>query len=153
MTPHHLPGSRWFQWIQNLTVRVGVLTGVYLSAVMIIALLAANRMPLLEQAPVADIRNWVARGAFAMVMAIPALIFFRHAVRLIAAAALGWTIFSLCYAVMGLIFVNLHLRFFTPFHLFVLGMCIYGVVAVGSWVASMAMEARTHAIAASRRKL
>jgi hypothetical protein len=127
-----------------------VLTGVYLSAVMIAALLAANRMHFLE--PFAEVRNWVARAAFAMVMVIPVLCFFRSPVRMIASSALGWGILTLCYSAMRFWFELLHLRFFTPFHLFMLGMSIYGVVAVGSWVASLALEARAHPIASTRRK-
>lgn len=151
MTPR-LPGAQWFGWIKNQTVRIGVLTGIYLSAVMVIALLAANRMPFLE--PFAEIRNWAARIVFAFVLVVPILTFFRSPVRLIASGTLAWTLFALVYAAMGRwFFERLHDRFFTPFHLFMLGMAIYAVTAVAGWVASMAMEARENPVTSSRRRM
>ncbi len=150
MTHHQLPGSRWFQWIRNLTVRVGVLTGVYLSLVMTVALLAANRLPLLE--PVAEIRNWAARIAFALIMVVPVCTFFRNPARMIAAAGLGWGIFSLAYAGAGVIFDLLHQRFFSTFHLFILGMSLYGVMAVASWVATLIYDAAHQPALDTRRR-
>jgi hypothetical protein len=152
MTPvQKLPGSRWFRWIQNLTVRVGVLTASYLIAVMVMAVLAANRMPLLE--PVAEIRNWAARVTFALVMLIPVLSFVRSPARMIGSAALGWTIFTLAYRAMGIFFVQLHANLYTPFHLFMLGMAFYGVAAVTAWVLCMALDSRHQPITAPRRRL
>src|SRR2546422_7619604 len=39
------PGSRWFSWLRNATLRIGILTGVYLSAVLWAWLVVANRIP------------------------------------------------------------------------------------------------------------
>ncbi len=140
MTPSRLPGYRWFSWIANLTVRIGVLTGVYLSTVMVIAVMAANRVHFLE--PFADIRNWTARAAFALVMLTPVCSFYRSPVRMLASSTLGWALFTLAYAALGIPFERLHDRFFTPFHLFMLGMCIYGVTTVVAWLAGLAGLAR-----------
>lgn len=151
MSPSRVPGAKWFAWIANLTVRLGVLTGVYLSAVAVIALLAANRLPFLE--PYAEIRNWVARGAFGLVMFIPVAVYFRAPARLIASASIGWGLFTLSYTLLGIPFDNLHTVLLRPFHAFMLGMSLYGVIAVAAWVASLAMEARSHPVASTRRRL
>jgi len=140
MTPSNLPGLRWFSWIANLTVRIGVLTGVYLSTVMVIAVIAANRVHFLDD--FADIRNWTARIAFSLVMLTPLCSFYRSPLRMIASSALGWALFTLAYAALGIPFERLHLRFFTPFHLFMLGMCIYGIATVLAWLAGLAGLAR-----------
>jgi hypothetical protein len=151
MTPHRLPGSRWFQWIQNQPARIGVLTGSYLTAVMVVSLLVANRMPFLE--PFAEVRNWAARILFALVMAVPVFSFARAPVKMFASSAMGWGILTLAYTLMGLWLELLYLRFFSPFHLFVLGMSIYGIAAVVSWVASLALDARAQPVAGTRRRL
>ncbi len=43
-----LPGARWFLWLRNVSLRTGVLTGVYLSVVFLVWLIVANRLPRLE---------------------------------------------------------------------------------------------------------
>lgn len=140
MTPSRLPLQRWFQWIANLTVRIGVLTGVYLSTVMVVAVMAANRVHFLEH--FADIRNWTARIIFALVMLTPIVSFYRSPLRMLASSALGWALFTLAYAALGIPFERLHDRFFTPFHLFMLGMCIYAITTVVAWLGSLAGAAR-----------
>ncbi|HEX9760327.1 MAG TPA: hypothetical protein VGA40_05390, partial [Candidatus Acidoferrales bacterium] len=110
MPATRLPGYAWFAWLRNLTLRVGVLTGMYLIVVMVAALLAANRIPLLE--PVADLRNWVARIAFGLVMLAPLVPFRRSPARLFASAMVGWLMLTLVYWWMGVPFENLHLRFY-----------------------------------------
>jgi hypothetical protein len=151
VTPSRLPGSRWVAWLHNPTLRVGVLTGIYLNAVMVGALLAANRVPWLE--PLALPRNIASFGLFFLVMLIPIFYFRRSAANLFACGMLGWFLFALGYAVTGdFFFPNLFNFWLTrsPFHVFVLGGVIYGVVAVSVWVATLLSAARHHPIAASR---
>lgn len=150
MPATRLPGYAWTAWLRNLTLRVGVLTGVYLVAVMVAALLAANRVPFLE--PVADLRNWAARAAFGLVMLAPVVTFRRSPARLFASATLGWLMLTLVYWVMGVPFENLHLRFYRPFHLFILGTSLYGSVAVLFWVASMILAVRDVPVVEPRQK-
>ena len=151
MTPTSVPGSQLFTWLRNTTLRIGVLTGVYLTLIMVFALLAANRAPFLED--FADIRNWFFRLLFAVAALIPMASFLRSPGRLFGAGITGWLILSLAYRLMGFFFENLFARLDkTPFHLFMLGATVYGLVAVASWVASMTLVARTHPIAASRRR-
>lgn len=152
MTPSLLPGSRWFQWVRNFTLRVGVLTGLYLTAVMVISVLVATRVEFLE--PVADVRNGAAYAAFFFFMMIPIGCFLRSPVKMFASAMCGWAILSVNYALMGVFFIHLHDRLGkTPFHLFILGALVYGVSAVVSWVAGMVLLLRHQPIAAHRRRM
>jgi hypothetical protein len=152
MTPFRLPGQRIFEGIRNLIVRVGVLTGAYLCAVMVISVLAATQLHFLE--PFAEIRNWSARGAFALIMVVPVLTFLRRPAHLLGASLLGWMIFALGYKVMGIFFVHLHSRLnMTPFHAFILGAIFYLVASASAWVLSMILDARQQPVTVTRRKL
>jgi len=146
-----VPGIAWFGWLRNLTLRIGVLTGVYLAAVMIIAVLAANRAPFLEE--FAELRNWVFRLSFAGVALIPIGMFRREPARLVIAGVAGWLILTLAYSLTGIFFEHLFARIGkTPFHLFMLGTTVYGISAVIAWVAPMLRAAFQQPVAASRRR-
>ena len=146
MVPTHLPGSRWLRWLRNTPLRTGVLTGIYLSAVMTVALLVANRLPALE--PFADLRNWICSSVFLLVWLVPVAAFRNRPWWLFTSAGAGWLIFSLAYALAGIFFENLHTRLNkTPFHVFLLGAGIYAVVAVTLWVSGMARHAIEHGLA------
>jgi hypothetical protein len=146
MAPTHLPGSTWLQWLRHLPLRIGVLTGIYLTVVMTVALLAANRIPELE--PFADLRNWSCSSLFLLVGLIPVAAFRRRPWWLFTSAASGWLLFSLSYSMAGAFFENLHTRLNkTPFHMFLLGVGTYAVVAVTLWVAGMARDAIMHGFA------
>lgn len=151
MNTPNLPGSKWLRHLRNFTMRVGILTGVYLTTVMVAAVLAANRLPFLE--PVADVRNWTFRALFALVMVVPIGCFLRHPPQLFASGMVGWTLFTLAYVVMGFFFPNLHARLRTPFNIFMIGAVVYALVAVAAWVVGMAREARQQPVIASRRRL
>jgi multisubunit Na+/H+ antiporter MnhB subunit len=150
MTPQRLPGSAWLAWLRNLTLRVGVLAGVYLSTVMVAALLAANRIPFLED--VAELRNAVSYAVFALVVLVPVACFLRAPGRMFLSGVTGWLVFTLSYWFVGIWFERLHTRFHRPLHVFMLGAAFYGVLAVAAWVARMVMEARHHPITATRRR-
>lgn len=138
--------------MRSFTLRVGVLTGLYLTAVMVISVLAATRVGFLE--PYADVRNGVAYAAFGFVLLIPIGCFLRAPIKLFAAGICGWAILTVNYALMGLFFVHLHDRLGkTPFHMFILGALVYGVAAVMSWVAGMVLSLREQPIAATRRRM
>ena len=152
MTQMPLPGSRWFRWVHNISLRVGVLIGVQLTIVMVGAILVANRIPFLER--FAEIRNWTARGAFLFFLLIPMAWFVRSPVKMFASGICAWAIFCANYALVGLYFTNLHERLGkTPFQLLILGAMAYGMAAVASWVAGMVLSLREQPIAASRRRL
>lgn len=149
MPPDRLPGMRWFAWLRNATLRIGVLTGVYLSIVLGAWLVVANRMP--WSANFALTRNLIAGAVFLLLMLIPVGRFLQSPARLFASGLTGWTLFTLTYLIMGFFFERLHSRL-GPFHVFMLGAVVYGVVAVVAWVVSLALAARHHPIAASRRR-
>jgi hypothetical protein len=151
MISQRLPGFKLLAWLKLDALRVGVLTGAYLCVVMVVAVLAANRVPFLE--PFAEIRNWVARGAFFLVMLIPIAFFRRSAVWLFFSAVLGWTLLCLAYWGMGFAFENLHTRLrVLPLNLFVIGACVYGVVAVVLWVITLLLGIRHAPPTAHRRR-
>ena len=145
MAPTHLPGAAWFRWLKHRPLRIGVLTGIYLSAVMAIALFCANRVPSLE--PYADLRNWICNSLFILVALIPIATFLRSPWALFISAISGWLVFSLSYGLAGLFFENLQTRMNkTTFHMFMLGAGTYAVVAVFIWVWEMLGVAIAHGL-------
>jgi len=70
-----LPGMRWFLWLRIPSLRIGVLTGIYLSCVFVAWLEIANRVAELER--FAELRNLLAGALFITAMGIPVLRF-RH---------------------------------------------------------------------------
>lgn len=149
MHPSTLPGFRWFAWVRHPTVRFGVLVGAYLTVILWVSLLLANRVPLAE--PFANLRNAFCFGAFALAAVLP-LTRLRSATRLFVCGIAAWLFFSVMYWLTGFVFVRLHARFYTPIHVFLLGAVLYGLAAVVVWVADMVRHARTQPIAASRRR-
>ena len=148
---NHLPGLAWLEWLRNLPLRVGVLTGMYLSLVMVLAVLAANRLPFLER--VADIRNGVAMTAFFFIALIPVVSFRRHPVDLFVSSMTGWLIFVFAYRGMGIFFDHLFVRLGkTPFHAFILGAIAYGFTACVVWFGVMLAALRRQPVAAARRR-
>jgi hypothetical protein len=148
-----LPGQRWFHRLRNPIVRVGVQVGVYLSIVMVAAVLLANRSPWLEGS--ANIRNWAARILFSLLAALPVLIFCRSARKLFAAGMLAWALATLTYISLGFFFEFLYVRLRTPLPFFMVGAVVYGVAAIVSWVGAMVLSAREHhhkSLAAARVK-
>ena len=65
-----LPGMRWFMWLRIASLRIGILTGIYLSCVFVAWLEVANRVAGLE--PYAELRNLVA-GVILIAIAISAV--------------------------------------------------------------------------------
>ena len=145
-----LPGSAWFLWLRNLPLRVGVLTGMYLSLVFVGWLIVANRVPFLEN--FALIRNAGAVAIFALLMLVPMGAFLRHPHHLFGAGLTAWGVFSLVYGLMGFFFHSLHSSLRPPFHIFILGGVVYGLVAAAAWFVSMALDARQQPVIASRRR-
>lgn len=149
MAVPQLPGQRWFAWLHNLTLRVGVITGVYLSAVLVAWLLIANRVP--WSANFAGIRNTAAAVLTALLMLVPIVCYLRSPARLFVAGLTAWAVFTCTYRVMGLFFERLLSRM-GPFHVFMLGAVVYGCFAVVGWVVSLVWAARHHPNAPTRRR-
>jgi cation transport ATPase len=131
-------------------IRLGLVTGVGLIAVMIFALLAANRIPWLNRSAVE--RIWISYIAFAVVMVLPVARFFRAPLRIFVSGMIGWFLFTVGYAIAGwLFFQNLSNRLkHDALEVFVLGSFLYGVAAVGVWVCSLVAATRHYPIVRRR---
>jgi hypothetical protein len=134
----------------NVTLVTGLSTGALLTTVMIAALVAANRLPWLDNRALE--RNAACYGLFVIFMMIPVCRHLHRPLQMFTAAMIGWGIFVVAYNVAGLFFRNLFQVLRTPFELLVEGAVVYGVLAVGSWVGAMVLHARSHPIAPRRRR-
>lgn len=126
-----LPGMRWFLWLRIPSLRIGVLTGIYLSCVFVAWLEIANRVAELER--FAELRNLLAGALFITAMGIPVLRFRHRPGKLFIAGLDAWTLLTMTYLVAALHFTLLESRM-GGFHVFVLGAVSYGFVAVLDWV-------------------
>jgi len=138
------PGLRWFYWLRNASLRIGVYTGVYLSGVFVAWLMVANRLPQLEQ--FAGIRNIAAASAALIVLLIPVLRFGHEPVRMFVAGLTAWTLLTLTYIGMEMHFSLLESRM-GAFHIFMLGAITYGFVAAFEWMFLFCVEARHRHVA------
>lgn len=131
-------------------LRTGIYTGALLILVMWAALVAANRMAVLE--PYALERNAVSYSLFLLLMLIPAARFWNRPFRMFASATIAWVLFAATYEAAGMVFRNLFdsLRH-SPLLVLMEGIFVYGLFAVGSWVMGMALHARHHPIAPTRK--
>jgi hypothetical protein len=151
MPASRLPGYDRLGWFRHPGVRAGVLYGIYLSIIMTASVVAANRIPALE--PFAENRNWLARAAFGLAMALPVLFSFRNPQRLLVSSLIGWFIATLAYCALGFFFTDLHSEMaIKTTQFFLLGAVIYLAATVAAWVVSMAMEIRAAPLTQPRRR-
>ncbi|MGA7625879.1 MAG: hypothetical protein WCA91_20115 [Candidatus Acidiferrales bacterium] len=136
--------------VTSPTLRTGLYTGALLVIVMTGALIAANRLPWLDNRALE--RNAASYGLFVIFMLVPILRFLNRPAKMFASAMIGWSIFVIAYDIAGYFFHSLFQAVRTPFVLMVEGMIVYGVCAVGSWVGEMALHARKHPITPRRRR-
>lgn len=144
--PHQEPGAS--------VSHPGLVTGLYMGTLLVIvmlgALVAANRIPGLEQYALE--RNAASYSLFVLFMLIPVFRFLNRPLRLFSAAMIGWSVFVIAYDIAGMVFHNLFQVLRTPFQAFIEGAVIYGVISVGSWVGAMVLQARRQPIAPGRRR-
>src|SRR5579864_2584233 len=117
-----LPGMRYFLWMRIVSLRTGILTGIYLSCVFVAWLEVANRVAKLER--FAELRNFVA-------------------------GLTAWTVLTMTYIAAEMHFTLLESRM-GALHVFVLGAVSYGFVAVLDWVLLMCALVRHQHMAQSR---
>jgi len=130
--------------------RTGLRTAAGLIAIMIGALVTANRIPALEF--YARERNAVFYTLFVLVTLVPVVRFLKHPRQMFVSAMVGWVLFAGAYNLAGYLFRNLFDALQrTPFELLVEGAAVYGVCAVGSWVVEMIHHARRHPMALRRK--
>ena len=143
-----LLGVRWFLWLRNSALRIGVLTGIFLSCIFIAWLWIANHIPHLYS--FAGIRN-LSGGALAiLVMAIPVLRFRRQPLQMFVSGLTAWTLLTLAYIAMEMRFSLLESRM-GALHVFMLGAVSYGFVAVFHWVFLLCAETRHRHVAQTTR--
>lgn len=131
---------------------VGLWTGGLLVLVMIGSLLIATRVPQLE--PYAYLRNLTCYAAAILAMLLPLFLFYHAPSRLFISGLLGWAILSFCYLIAGMYFRNLESRIDkTTFEFLVLGIIVYGTVAVASWVVNCIVLHACHARQVRQAKL
>jgi hypothetical protein len=138
-TQHRLPGVRWFLWLRNVSLRTGILTGIYLSVVFVAWLLVANRFPQLES--FAEARNLIGGAMLVTMLAIPVIRFRSKPGRLFVSGVTAWMLLTLTYVVAELRFTLLEYRM-GALHVFILGAVSYGFVAVLDWVFLICSEIR-----------
>lgn len=144
-----LAGLERFFSLRDPTLRVGIFTGVALSAVFTAWLFVANRVPELER--FATLRNIAAAVTLLVLMSIPVCRFLLSPARMFVSGILGWALASLCYFSLELDFPRLESRM-GVFHVFMLGAIAYGFLAVLDWVVSILRLARQLPVVAGRRK-
>ena len=130
--------------MRNASLRIGILTGVYLSGVFVAWLLIANRVPQLDA--LAGFRNRAAGVVSIVLMLIPVLRFHREPVKMFVSGLTAWTLLTLTYITMEMHFSLLESRM-GAFHVFMLGGVTYGFVAVFHWVFLLCAEARHRHVA------
>ncbi len=142
-----LSGVRWFLWMRNDSLRIGTLTGIYLSCVLLAWLLVANYIRALDA--YAGPRNIAASAIIIALFAIPALRFHRDPGKLFAAGLTAWTLLTLVYIGAEMFFHLLEQRV-EGLQVFMLGAVSYGIIALLDWILLMCVEARHRHMAQAR---
>jgi hypothetical protein len=139
---------QWFLWLRIASLRIGILTGIYLSCVFVAWLDVANRVAELER--YAELRNLVAGGILIIVLGIPVLRFRHQPGKLFVAGLTAWTLLTMTYLAAEIHFTLLESRM-GAFHVFMLGAVSYGFVAVLDWVFLMCAGVRHEHMVQSRQ--
>jgi hypothetical protein len=131
-------------------LKYGFYTGVAMVVEMAVALIVINRVSALE--PYALERNAFFMGCFFVLMLVPVCRFLRAPVQMFSAAMTAWAIFVAGYYLAGFYFERLFEALHRgPLLVLVEGAVLYGIAAVGSWVAEMLVHACRHSILPGRR--
>jgi len=136
--------------VSNPALRTGLYAGGLLVLIMIISLIAANRLPWLESRALE--RNAVCYSVFVLFMLIPIVRFWNRPARMFASGVMAWAMFVIAYDIAGMFFRNLFQILRTPFEALLEGVLVYGVCAVVAWVGGMALLARGNPITPRRRR-
>ncbi|MDE3109849.1 MAG: hypothetical protein KGL02_07905 [Acidobacteriota bacterium] len=138
----HVPPSHAF-------LKFGLYTGLAMVAETVIALVVINRVPALERYALA--RNSFFIACFFVLMVAPVCRFLRQPVRMFSSAMVAWAIFVSGYELAGLYFDRLFDALHRgPIVVLVEGAVLYGIAAVGSWVAKMIVHACRYSIQPDR---
>jgi hypothetical protein len=132
------------------TFFTGIFTGFLLVVVMLAALVAANRIPALEQYALE--RNAISYTLFVLLMMAPVCRFRKNSLQMFLSGMLGWVLFVAAYQLAGMEFHDLFQVLRSPFELLIEGTIVYGVLAAASWVVRMISHARREPIQPRRRR-
>jgi len=127
-------------FLRNVPVRVGIYTGICLSLVFSIWLVLANRAPLLERLALG--RNIAAVVFLVLFASLPVLRFYRNPGDLLVSGLLAWTLLSITYRLLCMVFGLLNERY-SAFHVFVLGAVVYLICATLSWIGMIIWKVRS----------
>ena len=133
------PGYRWFRFLRDAPIRVGLYTGIWLSLVFVAWILMANRVPFLE--PLAQQRNVIATLLLIAIAALPVLRFLVSSGELLVSGLLAWSVLTLTYRILSLKFTLLQ-DYYSTFHVFVMGAVVYLLFATLSWIGMIVWRAR-----------
>jgi hypothetical protein len=145
----NLPGSRRLEFLHNAAIRTGVYTGVCLSLVFTTWLVIANQVSFLER--FAFERNVAAAAVLGFLAAVPVLRFFRWPGNLLASSMIAWTLFSVVYRILCLIYHALS-DWHSTFQVFVEGAVVYMICTVLSWIVDIIRRARAADISHSKHR-
>ncbi len=134
-----LPGMRWFLWLRNIALRVGVLVWIYVSCAFAAWQLVSYRIPQLER--FAGVRDITAGAVILALLAIPIFYFHREPARLFLSGLTAWTLLTITYTVAESLFSLIGTRM-SGIQIFMLGAFSYGLAAVFHWVFLICVEAR-----------
>jgi hypothetical protein len=127
-------------FLRNVPVRVGIYTGICLSLVFAMWLVLANRVPLLERLALG--RNIIAVVGLVLFASLPILRFYRSPGDLMVSGLLAWTLLSITYRLLCMVFVLLDEKY-SAFHVFVLGAVVYLIFATVSWIGMIIWKVRS----------
>lgn len=144
------PTRCWSRALRYPALRTGLLVGVGLAGVAVAWLLVANRVPSFDR--FALDRNFAAVAAVALLMLIPGCLFLRSPGAMFLSGIVAWTVLTVAYRLMELIFQGLA-EHMGAFHLFMLGGLVVGLVAALDWVAHLLWLARRQPVRVTRRRL
>lgn len=137
--PQNLPGEGMLHALRNAAVRTGIYSGSCLSIVFAAWLIVANRLPFLDRFALE--RNLAAAALLLLIAAVPVLRFLRSPGSLLLAGLIAWSVLSLSYRILSLFFRRLT-DFYGAFHIFVLGIVIYLILATLAWIAGCIWRVR-----------
>jgi hypothetical protein len=134
-----LPSYRWFTFLENAGIRVGVYTGLGLAVSFTTWLVIANRLAIFER--FAMERNLGAAVVFAFFALLPILRFYGAPYDLVASGMIAWTMFCVTFWLLSFVFTLLEENY-GAFHLFVLGALVYMISATLSWIGTIIWQVR-----------
>lgn len=131
-------------------LRTGISVGTGLCILSGAWLLVANRVPFLDR--FAFERNLAAVAVAGLLLLVPVCRFLKSPGQLFVSGLIAWTMLTLGYGAMATPFPALDQRM-GAFHLFVLGVVVYGLIATIAWVTHLVIHLCLQPAPVTRRRL